>query len=110
RTIEGLLTKFHGVGTVGMIAPMDKRRTVVGLLHPGEMGASIGAALVERGTPVLWASEGRSSETAERAAAAGLDDVGSVAALVSRSSGVLCICPPSAAVDVAGSVAALGFG
>jgi len=29
--------------------------TVVGLLHPGEMGAAIGAALQTRGETVLWA-------------------------------------------------------
>ena len=37
---------------------------IVGLLHPGEMGAAIGDALRERGHDVLWASEGRSDETA----------------------------------------------
>ena len=32
----------------------------VGLLHPGEMGAAIGAALQAAGHEVLWASDGRS--------------------------------------------------
>lgn len=93
-----------------MMQGMDERHAVVGLLHPGQMGASIGGALVERGTTVLWASDGRSPETSARAEAAGLDDAGAVAALVEKSTVVLCICPPSAAVDVALSVAALGFG
>ena len=40
---------------------------IVGLLHPGEMGAAIGDALRERGHDVLWASEGRSDATRARA-------------------------------------------
>ena len=44
---------------------------VVGLLHPGEMGAAIGAVLRQRGIEVLWASEGRSEATKARAGAAG---------------------------------------
>ena len=79
----------------------------VGLLHPGEMGAAVGAALVSAGRHVVWASEGRSDETRRRAEAAGLEDVGSVAE-VARSEVVLSICPPHAALDVAGSLA--GFG
>ena len=75
----------------------------VGLLHPGEMGAAVGAALREQGHRVAWASEGRSAETLARAEAAGLGDVGSPAA-VGRSDVVLSICPPHAALEVARSV------
>ena len=32
----------------------------IGLLHPGEMGSAIGAALRGNGHEVLWASQGRS--------------------------------------------------
>lgn len=80
---------------------------MVGLLHPGEMGAAIGAALRERGVRVLWASDGRSGETARRAAEAGLEDVGRVDALLAAAEVVLSVCPPHAAVEVAG--AAAGF-
>ena len=41
----------------------------IGLLHPGEMGAGVGAALVEAGYTVTWASAGRSPASARRAAA-----------------------------------------
>ena len=75
----------------------------VGLLHPGEMGAAVGAALREQGHRVAWASEGRSAETLARAEAAGLADVASLAA-VGRSDVVLSICPPHAALEVARSV------
>ena len=84
--------------------------TILGLIHPGAMGASIGAAAVAAGTPVSWASSGRSAASAQRAAAAGLDDAGSLAALVARCDVVVSVCPPAAAPDVAGEVAALGFG
>lgn len=81
---------------------------IIGLLHPGEMGAAVGAELVRAGRRVLWASEGRSGATAERAAAAGLEDAGTVAALVADAVAVLSICPPHAAEAVA--AAAAGFG
>jgi 3-hydroxyisobutyrate dehydrogenase-like beta-hydroxyacid dehydrogenase len=73
--------------------------TVVGVLHPGEMGAAVGAVLRERGHTVLWASAGRSSATAERARA--FEDVGDVAELCRRCDVLLSICPPHAATDVA---------
>lgn len=77
----------------------------IGLLHPGEMGAAIGAALRAGGQAVLWASNGRSPETAERAQQAGLEDVGGVEELVRRCDVILSVCPPHAAVDVASTVA-----
>jgi 3-hydroxyisobutyrate dehydrogenase-like beta-hydroxyacid dehydrogenase len=80
----------------------------VGLLHPGEMGAALGAALVDGGVVALWASQDRSAATAERARTAGLEDVESLATLVHRSDLVLSVCPPHAAVDAARSLT--GFG
>ncbi len=77
---------------------------VVGLLHPGEMGAAIGAVLRQRGVEVLWASEGRSEATAARAGAAGLTDAGTAAELARRSDVVLSVCPPHAAAEVAAAV------
>jgi 3-hydroxyisobutyrate dehydrogenase-like beta-hydroxyacid dehydrogenase len=81
----------------------------VGLLHPGEMGASIGAALRRAGVEVRWASEGRGSATRRRAEAAGLTDAGTLAALGAGSDLVLSVCPRHAAAEVAGAVARLGF-
>jgi 3-hydroxyisobutyrate dehydrogenase-like beta-hydroxyacid dehydrogenase len=76
-------------------------------MHPGEMGAAVGAALRGQGVGVLWASAGRSAATAARAEAAGLEDAGTVGELHRRSDILLSICPPHAAVDVAR--AARGF-
>jgi 3-hydroxyisobutyrate dehydrogenase-like beta-hydroxyacid dehydrogenase len=81
--------------------------TVVGVLHPGEMGAAVAGALREHGGTVLWASAGRSAATAERAEAAGLEDAGGIAEVCGRCEFLLSICPPHAAVEVAR--AASGF-
>lgn len=72
----------------------------IALVHPGEMGAAIGAALRAGGHDVLWASEGRSPATAERARAAGLHDVGRFERLRDADA-VVSVCPPHAALDVA---------
>jgi 3-hydroxyisobutyrate dehydrogenase-like beta-hydroxyacid dehydrogenase len=71
------------------------------------MGAALGTVLRARGFDVLWASSERSRETAARAAAAGLEDAGSVADLIGRASIVLSVCPPHAALEVAASASGL---
>src|SRR6185437_5084895 len=38
--------------------------TTIGVLHPGEMGAAVAAALRSRGQDVVWASEGRGDANA----------------------------------------------
>jgi 3-hydroxyisobutyrate dehydrogenase-like beta-hydroxyacid dehydrogenase len=83
-------------------------QTVIGLLHPGEMGAAIGRCLTGRGHTVLWASEGRGPASARRAEAAGLTDAGTAQAVAGRAEVILSVCPPHAAMDVARAVA--GFG
>jgi 3-hydroxyisobutyrate dehydrogenase-like beta-hydroxyacid dehydrogenase len=83
--------------------------TTIGLLNPGEMGSMVGAAVRSGGSRVLWAGEGRSGATRKRASDAGLEDVGSVTALVRASDVILSVCPPHAAADVATQVAALRF-
>ena len=79
--------------------------SIVGLLHPGEMGAAVGAVLRSQGHEVLWASQGRSEATRERAERAGLRDAGSVDALAREADLVLALCPPHAARDVAAQLA-----
>ena len=81
----------------------------IGLLHPGEMGASVGAAACGNDMQVLWASEGRGPETRARAAEAGLTDVETLSALVERSRIILGVCPPHAATEVARAVAGQRF-
>jgi 3-hydroxyisobutyrate dehydrogenase-like beta-hydroxyacid dehydrogenase len=81
----------------------------VGLLHPGEMGASVGAAAREAGARVSWASERRSAESRRRAADAGLEDAGTLAELAASSELIVSVCPPDAAVALAKSVCGTGF-
>ena len=79
----------------------------VTLLNPGNMGATIGAAVT--GARVLWVSNGRSEGTRQRAQKAGLVEVGSLTEAVRESDAVLSVCPPHAAEEVARSVADVGF-
>ena len=81
----------------------------IALLHPGEMGAALGACLTSRGHRVLWTSAGRSAASRTRATAAGLDDAGSLARAVDAADIVLSVCPPHGALDLAEEVAACGF-
>jgi 3-hydroxyisobutyrate dehydrogenase-like beta-hydroxyacid dehydrogenase len=79
--------------------------TVIGVLHPGEMGAAVGACLTQRGFGVLWASAGRGADTGARAAAAGMRDVGTASEMAAEADVILSVCPPGAAVEVARSTA-----
>jgi len=81
----------------------------IGVLHPGDMGATVGASARAGGSRVLWASEGRSAQTRERAAAAGLEDAKTLASLCVASGVILSVCPPHSALDLARVVAAQGF-
>jgi len=81
----------------------------IGLLHPGEMGSMVGAAARANGLRVLWASEGRSAPTRERAAAAGLEDAKSIGLLIAASQVIVSVCPPHAAADLAREVTGHGF-
>jgi 3-hydroxyisobutyrate dehydrogenase-like beta-hydroxyacid dehydrogenase len=68
------------------------------------MGAVVGNAV---GAEVVWASESRSTATAERAAS--FTDLGSVEELVRASDTILSICPPAIAEETAELVFAGGF-
>ena len=74
------------------------------LLHPGEMGSSIGAALRSKGHTVYWVAEGRSQETHRRASG---DDLHALPKLVDGLANVqviVSICPPESALQVATEV------
>ena len=81
---------------------------MIGLLHPGEMGAAVGRCLTGRGHTVLWASAGRSEATAARAKSAGFKDAGTVARVAADAEMIMSVCPPHAAADMAWAVH--GFG
>lgn len=81
----------------------------IGLLHPGDMGVTVGVSARANGLRVLWASEGRSAQTRKRADSAGLEDAKTLAALVAVSDVILSVCPPHSALELARVVAAPGF-
>ena len=89
--------------------------TLIGLLHPGEMGAAVAGCLTGRGYQVLWVPAGRGPASQARAAAAGLtaaagpDAAGQAADLARRAAIIVSICPPHAALPVARAVAAAAF-
>jgi 3-hydroxyisobutyrate dehydrogenase-like beta-hydroxyacid dehydrogenase len=84
-------------------------KKTVAILHPGEMGAAIGACLVANGHRAVWTCAGRSAASHARAKAAGLEDVGTLERAVAEADIVLSICPPHAAMQLAGEVAGCRF-
>ncbi len=86
--------------------PLLPDRPVVGILHPGAMGAALGSALKAKAGAVVWAAAGRSHATAKRAELADLVAVPDVAEVARRAHLIVSICPPHAAGAVAEEVAA----
>jgi 3-hydroxyisobutyrate dehydrogenase-like beta-hydroxyacid dehydrogenase len=81
----------------------------IALLHPGNMGTTIGACAATSGARVLWAAEHRSAASRRRAEQAGLVEIASLAEAVGLSDIVLSVCPPEFAAEVATQVAAQKF-
>ncbi|MDT0343067.1 NAD(P)-dependent oxidoreductase [Streptomyces litchfieldiae] len=83
--------------------------TTMTLLHPGSMGAAIGAEAARAGTRMLWVRHGRSDVTCRRAEQAGLEAVDSLGEALAASEAVLSVCPAHVADDVAEQVARHSF-
>ncbi len=81
----------------------------IGLISPGDMGASVGAAAASNGHRVLWAGDGRSDLTRQRAERGQLEDCNTLENLVTQADIILSVCPPHDAINVADQVIALGF-
>ena len=79
------------------------------LLHPGAMGASVGAALRGNGHTVRWVMQGRGAQTAKRAQSAGLVGARTLREGLAQATAVFSVCPPHAAEAVARSVREAGF-
>jgi 3-hydroxyisobutyrate dehydrogenase-like beta-hydroxyacid dehydrogenase len=82
---------------------------IVGILHPGAMGISVAATLINSGNDVRWTSEGRSDDSKQRATEHHLTDAGTLADLCQQCSVIVSVCPPHAAEDVADEVLSHGF-
>ena len=76
----------------------------VGIVSPGEMGAGVGRRLHESGVRVVTALAGRGGRTRERAAAAGIEDLGALPAVVREADLLLSILPPGRAFELAEAV------
>jgi 3-hydroxyisobutyrate dehydrogenase-like beta-hydroxyacid dehydrogenase len=76
----------------------------IGILSPGEMGAAVGAVLRASGLEVLTWIEERTTTTRQRADAAGISTVPSVASLVDRCDLVLSILAPAHARALAQTI------
>ncbi|MEU8677314.1 DUF1932 domain-containing protein [Streptomyces sp. NPDC048560] len=83
--------------------------TVLGILHPGSMGAAVAAQARRSGAEVLWCADGRSAESTQRAERYGLSAVAELSEMTDRADIILSLCPPAAAEAVARSVAALSY-
>jgi 3-hydroxyisobutyrate dehydrogenase-like beta-hydroxyacid dehydrogenase len=82
---------------------------ILGLVHPGQMGAAIAAQARRNHLTVLWCPAGRSAASIRRAETAGLTPCEDLGELCDRADVMLSICPPAAAQDVATEIAARGF-
>ena len=81
----------------------------IGFLHPGTMGISLAASAKNSGHTAIWASEGRSQATLDRANSQDLIDTGTLQSLCETCDTIVCVCPPAAAEEIAHSVLATGF-
>ena len=78
--------------------------TKIGILHPGEMGISIAASVINNGHAAYWVSENRSDKTRLRAEKHGLLQMDTLVELCQNCEIIFSICPPHAAEHVANSV------
>jgi 3-hydroxyisobutyrate dehydrogenase-like beta-hydroxyacid dehydrogenase len=83
---------------------MTAREETVAVIGTGDMGSAVGGALVRAGYRVVTAGDRRSAHSRGLAAAAGLEDVGTLEAAVGAARLVLSIVPPAAATTVAAEV------
>ena len=79
----------------------------VGVLHPGEMGASVAASLLVNGHEVGWCSAGRSQQSRDRAV--DLQEFKHFEDLVAWAELLVSVCPPANALELAQSVHACAF-
>jgi 3-hydroxyisobutyrate dehydrogenase-like beta-hydroxyacid dehydrogenase len=79
----------------------NTHQNTIGILYPGEMGASFGKLLCEGGFRVVTAVEGRSPRTLHLCREAGLNIVDSLDEFLKHSDIVISLVSPSAALSVA---------
>ena len=84
----------------------DLSTLTIAVVGAGNMGGSVAAALRRAGADVVAAGDGRSAETRQRIAAAGLRDLGTIGASAAAADIFLSIMPPERAAETAAEAAA----
>jgi len=84
---------------------MSNAVMTIAVVGTGDMGSAVGGALVRAGYRVVTAGQGRSAASRALAERAGIEDVGSLAAVVRAAALVLSIVPPAAARGFAAETA-----
>ena len=79
------------------------------LLHPGEMGISVGAALKTTRHETFWVTHNRGEMTRARAEEHNLTAVPTLEEALAKAEVVISVCPPDAAKAVAESVRHTGY-
>jgi 3-hydroxyisobutyrate dehydrogenase-like beta-hydroxyacid dehydrogenase len=80
----------------------------IALLHPGEMGSAVGAALAPAAT-VGWCAAGRSAASRARAERVPLEELEDLGRVATWADAVVSVCPPAEAHRLAEDVLAAGF-
>lgn len=81
----------------------------IGILHPGDMGSSVGYSCKQAGHQVFWIPAGRSKKSLDRARQAALTPLDSLEAMTSQCHLIISVCPPEFAAQIASEVAATSF-
>jgi len=81
----------------------------IAVLNPGSMGISVAAALKSTQQDVHWLNKGRSKATIDRTRKLNLLELNALEQLADMD-GIISVCPPHAAEDVAKQVKSTGFG
>ena len=84
---------------------MTQHRPTIAILSPGDMGHAVGKVLAAHGLRVITSLHGRSVRTQQLAARAGIQDVGTLDAVVQEADLILSILVPDQAVATAQVVA-----
>jgi len=81
------------------------RKGTVGVVGTGDMGSAVGGALARAGYRVVTALDGRNAHSRALAESAGIEDLGSLEAVVRSVDLLLSIVPPAAAAGFAAAAA-----
>ena len=84
---------------------MTNAQPTVAVIGTGDMGSAVGGAFVRAGYRTVTAGSGRSAASRARAGRAGIEDLGSLEAVVRSAELVLSIVPPAAAQAFAAAAA-----